>query len=80
MSQRLGMADGRCTTIFESGRLFNDGIYKKLNINPEDNLAYRKAIQSSNPEDIIPAPFCSLFSYKDMDDLRDSTNVISRNN
>lgn len=78
MSQRLGMADGRCTTIFQSGRLFNDSIYEKLEILPQDNLSYRRALQKTSPEEIIPAPTCSLYSYKDSSDIRDSTNVISR--
>lgn len=76
MSQRLGMADGRCATILESGRLFNDGIYRKAGITVDDNLAYRKFLQSSDPEDVIPAATCSLFSYvKDSD----ATNIMSQN-
>lgn len=78
MSTRLGMADGRCTTIFESGRLFNDSIYTQAGIQTNDNLAYRRYIQNSAPEDVIPAPSCSLYSYVKDFDIIENTNVISQ--
>lgn len=67
MSSRLGMADGRCATINNSSRLFNEYIIDSLGIQVFDNYNYRMKLQSSNPEDVIPAPTCSLFSYKDID-------------
>lgn len=80
MAQRLGMADGRCTTINTSTRLFNDELFKKGNIGVFDNFGYRQFLQSSSPEDVIPASNCSLFSYGDKDfDIIESTNVISQN-
>ncbi len=78
MSTRLGMADGRCTTLFESGRIFNDGIYTQAGIQTSDNLAYRRYLQNSAPEDVIPASTCSLYSYVKDFDIIESTNVISQ--
>ena len=80
MAQRLGMADGRCATVNVSTRLFNDQLFKKGNIDTFDNFGYRKFLQSSSPEDIIPDPDCLLYSYNDKDfNLIESTNVISQN-
>lgn len=79
MSQRLGMADnGRCTTVYESGRLFNDSIYKKNGIQVNDNLAYRRLLQGSSLDDVLPAATCSLFSYVKDSDIVENTNVISQ--
>jgi hypothetical protein len=72
------MADGRCTTMFESGRLFNDGIYTQAGIQMTDNLAYRRYLQNSAPEDIVPSATCSLYSYVKDFDIIESTNVISQ--
>jgi hypothetical protein len=63
MSTRLGMADGRCATILDSSRIFNQDVYTKAGISVNDNLAYRRFLQHSDPEDVIPAGSCSLFSY-----------------
>ena len=43
MSQRLGMADGRCFTL-------NNFIMNKNGIKPEDNYSYRQLLQKSGPE------------------------------
>ncbi len=69
MATRLGMADnGRCTTLYESGRILNDGIQEKAGIDTFDSYTYRQYLQRSSPEDIIPEPTCSLYSYvKDFD-------------
>ncbi len=77
MAERLGMADsGRCTTVYESSRLFNEDIYKKANIDINDNYAYRMYLQSTEPEGILPEPKCSLYSYvKDFDIVTQSSNV-----
>jgi hypothetical protein len=50
MSQRMGMADGRCFTINTSSQLLNDYIMKTNKIAYEDNYAYRKLLQSKGPE------------------------------
>lgn len=78
MSTRLGMADGRCATILDSTRIFNEDIYTKAGISVNDNLAYRRFLQSSSPDDVIPSASCSLFSYVKNFDIIESTNVISQ--
>lgn len=50
MSQRLGMADGRCFTVNSSAQLFNNYVMKQNNISFEDNYSYRKLLQKSGPE------------------------------
>lgn len=45
MSQRLGMADGRCFTINTSNRLFNDFVMRTNGIAYEDNYTYRQFLQ-----------------------------------
>jgi len=50
MSQRLGMADGRCFTINNSSKLYNDYLMSKNNIKFEDNYSYRKFLQQSGPQ------------------------------
>ena len=64
MSQRLGMADGRCFTIANSSKLYDSYIMQKNGIKPEDNYSYRQLLQSKGPElnkdvQTQPAP-CSL--------------------
>ena len=49
MSQRLGMADGRCFTISTSSRLLNDYVMTKNNIQYQDNYSYRRLLQSQGP-------------------------------
>ena len=58
MSTRLGMADGRCSTINISSRLFNESIIDSLGIQVFDNYSYRMKLQSSSPEDVIPKATC----------------------
>jgi len=50
MSQRLGMADGRCFTIGTASRLLNDYVMKTNNIAYEDNYSYRQLLQKMGPE------------------------------
>lgn len=50
MSQRLGMADGRCLTVYTSERLLNDYIMKQHGIGYQDNYSYRKLLQSQGPK------------------------------
>ena len=49
MSERIGMADGRCYTINTASTLFNDYIMTKNNIYYEDNYSYRKLLQKAGP-------------------------------
>ena len=49
MSQRLGMADGRCFTINTASRLINDYVMKTHGIPYQDNYTYRQLIQQQGP-------------------------------
>ncbi len=50
------MGDGRCFTVFDSTRLYNDMIMKKQDIAYEDNLSYRRYLQEKGPEAfVVPA-------------------------
>jgi hypothetical protein len=50
MSQRLGMADGRCFTVNNSSKLYNDYLMEKNGIRFEDNYSYRKFLQRNGPQ------------------------------
>ena len=50
MSQRLGMADGRCHTINNSTMLYDNYLKAKHGIAPEDNYSFRKLLQQKGPE------------------------------
>ena len=50
MSQRLGMADGRCFTINTSAQLLNNYVMKQNGISFEDNYSYRQLLQKQGPE------------------------------
>ncbi len=49
MSQRLGMADGRCFTINSSSQLFNNYVMNTNGISFEDNYSYRQLLQKQGP-------------------------------
>jgi hypothetical protein len=49
MSQRLGMADGRCFTINSSAQLFNNYLMEQNNITFEDNYSFRQLLQKQGP-------------------------------
>lgn len=49
MSQRLGMADGRCFTINSASKLVNDYIMNTYGISLADNYAYRQLLQQKGP-------------------------------
>jgi hypothetical protein len=49
MSQRLGMADGRCFTMSGSSRLVNNLVMQQNGIPMEDNYAYRQLLQQRGP-------------------------------
>ena len=50
MSQRLGMADGRCFTVNTSNQLLNNYLMKQNGITFEDNYSFRKMLQQKGPE------------------------------
>ena len=50
MSQRLGMADGRCFTINTSSRLLNNYIMTGNNVDYVDNYKYRQLLESEGPK------------------------------
>ena len=50
MSQRLGMADGRCFTLNSSAQLLNNYVMKQNNISFEDNYSYRQRLQKQGPQ------------------------------
>ena len=52
MSQRIGMADGRCLTINEANRIYIDKLQQKAGIPQEDNYSFRRLIQRDGPEGI----------------------------
>ena len=52
MSERIGMADGRCITSFDSSRIMNDMIMAKNKIEFQDNWNYRAFLQSKGPDAI----------------------------
>lgn len=54
MSERLGMADGRCFTINTASTLFNDHVMKTNGIMFQDNYGFRKLLQSKGPELLAP--------------------------
>ena len=49
MSQRLGMADGRCFTVNSSSQLYNNYLMKTNGVSYEDNYSYRKLLQTKGP-------------------------------
>jgi len=50
MSQRLGMADGRCFTINTASQLLNNKLMSDNGISYADNYSYRKFLQTKGPE------------------------------
>ena len=68
MSQRLGMADGRCFTISTSSQLLNDYVMNSNGISLADNYSYRRLLQQRGPQIVNdiqamqsnggPAPHC----------------------
>ena len=56
MSQRLGMADGRCFTIGTSARLFNDYMMESNGIGAQDNYSFRQLLQQKGPALLDVAP------------------------
>ena len=44
MSERMGMADGRCFTNYESSRIMNDKVMNEKNIPLANNYVYRQRL------------------------------------
>jgi len=55
MSQRLGMADGRCFTINSSSQLYDNYIMKENAISFVDNYSFRKLLQEKGPALLKPS-------------------------
>jgi len=53
MSQRLGMADGRCFTINNSSKLYDNYIMKKNEIEAFDNYKFRQHLQKMGKEILV---------------------------
>ena len=54
MSERLGMADGRCFTVHSASTLFNDYVMNQNKIIPQDNYSFRKLLQKEGPRLLDP--------------------------
>jgi hypothetical protein len=50
MSQRMGMADGRCITEFASNRIMTDALMAEKKIAVFDNYTFRQVAQEKGPE------------------------------
>jgi hypothetical protein len=49
MSQRIGMADGRCITSYDSNRIMSDFMMTQKGIAFQDNYKWRQSLQSTAP-------------------------------
>jgi len=50
MSQRIGMADGRCLTFLESNRLMTAKMMASAGLSITDNAGFRKLLQEKGPD------------------------------
>ena len=50
MSQRIGMADGRCITEVASNRIMTETLMQSAKIAPYDNYAFRQLAQAKGPD------------------------------
>lgn len=57
MSQRIGMADGRCITDNKSDRILIDFLKMKMGIGAYNNNSFRLKLQQMSPED-LKLPLC----------------------
>lgn len=58
MSQRIGMADGRCITSPDSSRIMEDYMRVKAGFGVYDNNKYRMYLQEKGP-DAVALPLCN---------------------
>ena len=49
MSQRIGMADGRCITSYDSNRIMSDFMMSQKGIAFQDNYKWRQTLQNTDP-------------------------------
>jgi hypothetical protein len=57
MSQRIGMADGRCITEVDSNRIMFDSLKNQSGFGIYDNNKYRMYLQEKGPDAIfLPLP------------------------
>ena len=57
MSQRIGMADGRCITSVDSSRIMEDYMRVKAGFGVYDNNKYRMYLQEKGPDAFfLPLP------------------------
>lgn len=57
MSERLGMADGRCFTVHAASTILNTNLTASNGIAPQDNYSYRQLLQKAGPA--LMEPFVS---------------------
>jgi len=50
MSQRIGMADGRCITSYDSNRVMTDVLMDSAKISVYDNYSFRQLAQAKGPD------------------------------
>jgi hypothetical protein len=58
MSQRIGMADGRCITSVDSSRILEDQMRINAGFGVYDNNKYRMYLQEKGP-DALKLPLCN---------------------
>jgi hypothetical protein len=75
MSQRLGMADGRCFTMNSSAQLTNNYIMKQNGIAFEDNYSYRQLLQKNGPELLNKLPEQSRGKCDSCDQITDMSKI-----
>lgn len=52
MSQRIGMADGRCITSYDSNRIMSDFMMTQKGIAFQDNYKWRQTLQNTDPSSL----------------------------
>jgi len=50
MSQRIGMADGRCLTFLDSNRVMTAKMMASAGLNITDNAGFRQLLQEKGPD------------------------------
>lgn len=50
MSQRIGMADGRCLTFLESNRVMTAKMMSSYGLEPTNNAGFRQLLQEKGPD------------------------------
>ena len=50
MSQRIGMADGRCLTFLDSNRVMTAKMMASAGLNTTDNAGFRQLLEEKGPD------------------------------